>query len=100
MVAADLDVGGDEIRDGGIGSPEHEVLSRPFEVVVDDLVGTGAVPTRDRLRVRSHFVEIGKVAVHHGHPGPVHGKAAPDAAGGSAMHIAAVEDDVGGHLTQ
>ena len=49
MVAADLDIGGDEIRNGGIGSPEHEVLPRSFEVIVDDLEGAGAVPTADRL---------------------------------------------------
>ena len=49
MIAADLDVGGDEIRNGWIGSPEHEVLPRSFEVIVDDLEGAGAVPTRDRL---------------------------------------------------
>jgi len=49
MVAADLDIGGDEIRNGGIGSPEHQVLPGAFEVVVDDLEGARAVPTRDSL---------------------------------------------------
>src|SRR4029453_10917012 len=49
MVAADLDIGGDEIRNRWIGSPEHEVLPRSFEVVVDDLEWARAVPTRDSL---------------------------------------------------
>src|SRR5207237_3202687 len=33
VVAADLDIGGDEVRYGGRGSPEHEGISRSVEVV-------------------------------------------------------------------
>ena len=43
-------------------------------------------------------MEIGKVGINHRHLGAVHGDAAPDASGGGAVDIAAVEDDIGGDL--
>src|SRR5438132_176071 len=54
VVAADLDVGGDEVEDGGAVTAKHHVLARRFQVVVDDLgqhrprIGAGNAGPRRR----------------------------------------------------
>ena len=63
QVAAEQHVGGNAVRDCGIGAPRHHVFARRLQVVVGDGVGTGPVPDRDRLRVRIDAFDVGDVAV-------------------------------------
>ena len=100
VVTADFDVGGDEVRDERIGPAEHEVLGRAFEVVVDDLVGAGAVPAVEGLRVEADALPAGDVGIDDGGLAGVQGDAALAAGGGVAVDVAAVDHEVVGQLRE
>src|SRR5207245_11574832 len=61
VVPADLDVGGHEVGDLGIGSSEHQVLTRSFQVVVDELDGARDVVDGYGLGILTVGLEIGEV---------------------------------------
>src|SRR2546430_8772733 len=82
VVAADLDVGGDEVEDGGAVTAKHHVLARRFQVVVDDFEGAGAAPAGDGLGVGADFREAPERGIDHGGGRRGHGDAAAGAAGG------------------
>ena len=58
VVAHDLDVGGNEVRDRWVGAAEQDVLASAFEVVVRDQIRPGPVPARDGLGVGSDLLEV------------------------------------------
>jgi hypothetical protein len=58
VVAAELDVGRDQVLDAWVGAAEDEVLPGALEVVVDDLEGARAVPPGYGLRVRADFMTL------------------------------------------
>ena len=100
VVLANLDVGRHEVRNGGVRSAKHHVFTRRLEVVIDDLEGAGPVPGGDGLGIGTHFMKISEVGVDDGRAGALHADPASHVPGGRAMHIAAIEDDVGGNLTE
>src|SRR6266403_1476018 len=100
MVLADLNVGGYEVRNEGVGAAEHHVLTRRLEVVIDDLEGAGPVPGGDGLRILTNFVKISEVGVDDGRAGALHADPAPHVPVGRTVDIAAIEDDVGGDLAE
>ena len=71
VVAADLDVRGDEIANRRIGSPEHHVLARALQVVIDDLEWSRTIPATDRLRVGPLRMTLAQIRVDHGGGGAV-----------------------------
>ena len=96
VVAADLDVGGDEVEDGGAVTAKHHVLARRFQVVVDDFEGAGAAPAGDGLGVGADFREAPERGIDHGGGRRVHGDAAAAADGGIPVDETAVEDQIVG----
>jgi len=98
VVAADLDVGGHEVHDGGIGAAEHDVLAGSLQVVVDDPEGSRPIPAADGLRVSADLVHVADVRVNDGRPGAVHRDAPPQVRGRSAVNVHPVEDQVVRHV--
>src|SRR5207247_2019175 len=96
VVAADLDVGGDEVEDGGAVTTQHRVLCRRVQVVVDDFEGAGAAPAGDGLGVGADFREAPERGIDHGGGRGVHGDAAAAADGGIPVDETAVEDQIVG----
>src|SRR5438876_1196386 len=96
VVAADLDVGGDEVEDGGAVTAKHHVLARRFQVVVDDFERAGAAPAGDGLGVGADFREAPERGIDHGGGRRVHGDAAAAADGGIPVDETAVEDQIVG----
>ena len=100
MVAPDLDVRRDEVGDLGIAAPEHHVLTRAFQVIIDELEGTGTIPAADRLRVLALGVTLAQVGVDHGAGGAVERYATLHTARRVAVNVAAVENEVVGDLRE
>ncbi|OLC80131.1 MAG: hypothetical protein AUH72_12660 [Acidobacteria bacterium 13_1_40CM_4_65_8] len=94
VILADLDVGGHEIANGGIGAAEHDVLAGSFEVAVGDLERAVAVPAGDRLRVGAAFLEVRQVRVDDSRLPRVHRDAPTAAARRVPVQVAAVEDEM------
>ena len=94
VVAADLDVGGHQVRDRRILPAEHDVLPARLQVVVHDLEGPRAVRAHDRLGIPIRELEVRQVRVDHGCGRRVHENAADASPGRVAVDVAPVEDDV------
>jgi hypothetical protein len=98
VVAADLDVGGHEVRDRRIGAAEHNVLAGPLQVVIDDPIGTGTVPTPDRLAILTVQLDICDVTLDDSGVGAVQGDAPLQSALRRAVDVAAIQEQVVGNL--
>src|SRR5262249_12678178 len=75
-------------------APKHDILPRPFEIIVHDLEGTGPVVAEDRLRLDAHEVRLRNVGVDDRGARAVEQDGPLDVARGLAMHIAAVDDEM------
>ena len=94
VVVSDVDVGGHQVADRGIGATEHDVLAGSFQMVVDDLEGTGPVPAHDGLGVGAGLLEIGQVGIDDREGLAVQRDAPPAASDRIAVQVAAIDDDV------
>ena len=94
MVPENLDVGGNEVGNGGIGTAEHDVLSRRFQMAVHDRERPVAVPGSNSLRIGPSLLEVGQPRVHDGRVPGVHGDPAPGSSFRIAVQPASVEDDM------
>ncbi len=65
VIAANLDVGRNQIGDGRTGAAEHDVLGARLEVVVDDVERTRAVVSRERLGIRRNGLDVRDVTVQN-----------------------------------
>src|SRR5207253_9805835 len=63
VIVADLDVGGDEIRDGWNRGAEHHVLPSGLQIVVDDLEGARPVPAVDSLSVELDTMDFRNIRI-------------------------------------
>src|SRR5262245_23952118 len=77
IVTAELDVRRNEVGDRRISAAEHEILARAFEIIVDDLKGTGAIPSADGLGIGAPLVAVRDVRVNDGGRGAVERYASP-----------------------
>ena len=96
VVAANLDVGGREIPDDRVASPEQQILAGGFQVVVVDLERAGAGPPGDGLRIGADRLEVREVRVDDRRMPGVHRDPAPRACLGIAVQVATIEDQVAG----
>ncbi len=94
VVAAQRDVRGHQVRDGGIAAAEQHVLSCRLEVVVLDQIRAGTVPAGDRLRVLVDAVNLGEVRVQDLRVAAVERERSTLAPGGLTVEVAAVHDEV------
>src|SRR5215510_13216664 len=92
VVVAELDVGRDQVLDGGVRAAEEEVLPSALEVVIDDLEWARAVPPGDGLRVRAGLMTLRDVRVDDGGRGAVERDAAAGGVRRVAVDVAAVDD--------
>src|SRR5215475_13116919 len=58
VVQSELNVGRDQVINRRFGSAKHNVLTRAFQVIVDDLKRPRSVPSTNRLRVESFAVTV------------------------------------------
>ena len=100
MVAADLDVGGHEVRNTWIGSAEQHVLSRRLQIVIHNLKRPGAIPDSKGLCIKADPVNIGDIGIDHCGAAAVHRDAALDVPGRGAVDVAPVKCDVRGELSE
>src|SRR5438093_671571 len=85
VVASDLDVARDEIRDRGVIPPKHHILAGRLQVVVDNLEGPGPVPAHDRRSIVVTIMKFREVGVDDRSSGAVHRDRAPHVIRGGAM---------------
>src|SRR5256712_3910624 len=95
VVAADLDIGGPVGLAAGIGASEDHVLAGALQVVIDDLEGTWSGPAPDGHGVELSMVHLGDPRIDDRKARAVKDEADPEVLARPAVHVAAVEDDVG-----
>src|SRR5262245_55935671 len=100
MVATELDVRRNEVRDRRISAAEHEILPCAFEIVVYDLEWAGAIPAADGLGIGALLVAVGDVRVNDRGRGAVERYAAPKGGRRAAMDIDPVKYQVVRQLGQ
>ena len=65
VVARNLDVARNQSGRRRHPAAEHDILSGPLDVIVDDAIGAGPVPARDGLRVGIRGLDVGDITVEH-----------------------------------
>ena len=53
MIVANLDIGGNDILNLGISAAKENILARPFQIIIDDFKGAGAVPPANGLSFKA-----------------------------------------------
>src|SRR5581483_7587230 len=66
MISADFDVGRQDVLDDGRRSAEADRFTARFNVIVNDVVGSGTGPACNGLRVLPGALEIGQVRIADG----------------------------------
>src|SRR5205814_382577 len=77
IVAAHLDIGGNEIWNSGVSPSEHDILAGRFQIIVDDLERPGAVGGEQGLGIGDFVVKVREVGIDHRSANAVHENAAP-----------------------
>src|SRR5690349_6209981 len=91
QVALDLDVGRDEVRDGGAGTAEQDIFTRAFQIVVVDLERSRAVPAGNGLAILPIDFEAGNVTIDDAGRGAIQGDATLERLIEPGMDVALVE---------
>ena len=86
-----------KIADAGVGSPEHNVLARRFQIVVDYLERAWPVPSTDCLRVEAHTMNRRYMGVDDCRRSAVERDAAAHITGRIAVNVTSIDDQVAGH---
>src|SRR5215204_44138 len=98
MVTPDLDIGRNQVADGGQGAAKEDVFSRSFEIIVDDVKRTRAVPRTQRLSVETTRVNVGDMGVADGYFSAVDTNTTLHVPGGKAVNIRAIDNNIVRHL--
>src|SRR5262249_39830162 len=91
VVSLELDIGGNQVLNAGVGPAEHNVLPGAFEIIVDNLERTRTVPARNRLRVSADFVYVSDVGIDDGRRGAVERDASPRVVHRIAVNVATID---------
>src|SRR5262249_53257122 len=100
VIATDLDVRRHEVWNGRIGAAKENVFSSSFQIIVDDVEWTRAVPAAEGLRVVTDAVNLVNVRVTDGDLAAVQTHATLHVLRIEAMNPTAIDHQVVRHVSR